>query len=74
MSEDINKVIKVLDEEGVWYRHYTEDRLIEMDLSNGSFQNVLQLITDNLEYWCYELCLSLDIKISFDFERISICY
>ena len=75
MSEEINKVIETLTLNGLGFRHYTEDRLIEMDLGGQDrLYNVMQLITDNLEYWCYDLCLGLDIKISFDFERVSIHY
>ena len=75
MTEEINKVLEVLDENGLGYRHYTEDRLIEMDLGGQDrLYNVMQLITNHLEYWCYDLCLGLDIKISFDFERVSIEY
>lgn len=73
--QNINKVLEVLDENGLSYRHYTEDQLIEMDLGGQDrLYNAMKLITDNLEYWCYDLCMSLDIKISFDFERISISY
>ena len=73
--ENINKVLEVLDENSIGYRHYTEDRLIEMDLGGQDrLYNVMKLITDNLEYWCYDLCMGLDIKINFDFERVSIQY
>lgn len=75
MNEDIKKVLETLTENGLEYRHYTEDRLIEMDLGGqDQLYQVMQLITNNLEYWCYDLCLGLDIKISFDFERVSIQY
>lgn len=75
MNEDIKKVLETLTENGLDYRHYTEDRLIEMDLGGqDQLYQVMQLITNNLEYWCYDLCIGLDIKISFDFERVSIQY
>ena len=75
MNEDIQKVLKTLTENGLNYRHYTEDRLIEMDLGGQDrLYNAMQIITNNLEYWCYDLCLGLDIKINFDFERVSIQY
>lgn len=75
MTQDINKVLEVLDEECISYRHYTEDQLIEMDLGGQDrLYNVMQIITNHLEEWCYDLLLSLEIKIEFDFERVSITY
>ena len=47
MSEEINKVIEILTLNGLGFRHYTEDRLIEMDLGGQDrLYNVMQLITD----------------------------
>ena len=76
MEEKINEIIETFHEEGISYSHwYTEDRLIEFDLSGQDrLYNAMQVITNNIEKWCYEDEMSLDIKIEFDFERISINY
>ena len=76
MEEKINEIIETFNEHGVSYSHwYTEDRLIEFDLGGQDrLYNAMQVITNNIEKWCYEYELSLDIKIEFDFERISINY
>lgn len=75
MEKNIKPVLEVLDEQGIAYRHYTEDQLVEIDLGGQDrLQPVMQLITDHLEEWCYERLLSLEFKIEFDFERISITY
>ena len=76
MEEKINEIIETFHEEGIRYSHwYTEDRLIEFDLGGQDrLYNAMQVITNNIEKWCYEDEMSLDIKIEFDFERISINY
>lgn len=76
ITNEINKVIETLAENGINYSHwYTEDRLIEYDLGGQDrLYNVMQVITDNIENWCYEQLLGIEIKIELDFERISIKY
>lgn len=76
MEEKINEIIETFHEEGIRYSHwYTEDRLLEFDLGGQDrLCNAMQVITNNIEKWCYEDEMSLDIKIEFDFERISINY
>ncbi|WP_405286417.1 hypothetical protein [Methanobrevibacter sp.] len=76
MTEKINQIIETLNENGITYSHwYTEDRTIEYDLGGmDRLTQALQVISDNVETWCYEWELGLEIKIEFDFERISIQY
>lgn len=76
MNEKINKIIETFNENGISYSHwYTEDRLIEYDFGGmDRLAQALQVISDNVETWCYEWELGLEIKIEFDFERISISY
>ena len=76
MTQDINQVIETLTENGVQYSHwYTEDRLVEFDLGGmDRLANAMKVISDNIETWCYDWELGLEIKIEFDFERISITY
>ena len=73
---EINQVIETFQEKGITYSHwYTEDRIIEFDLGGmDTLTHALQVISDNIETWCYELELGLEIKIELDFERISINY
>lgn len=76
MENKIDKVVETFSENGVQYSHwYTEDRLIEFDLGGADrLANAMRVIADNVEVWCYGWLLGLEIKVEFDFERISISY
>lgn len=76
MENKIDKVVETFSENGIRYSHwYTEDRLIEFDLGGADrLANAMRVIADNVEVWCYDWLLGLDIKVEFDFERISISY
>ena len=76
MEKQINQILETFDENGIHYSHwYTVDRLVEFDLGGADqLYQALQVLTDNIEEWCYDWELGLEVKIEFDFERISISY
>ncbi|MBQ2654275.1 MAG: hypothetical protein IJF83_12010 [Methanobrevibacter sp.] len=76
MSKDIKNVLETFHENGIRYSHwYTEDRLVEFDLGGADrLSDAMRVIADNVEVWCYDWLLGLEIKVEFDFERISISY
>ena len=76
MEKQITKILKTFDENGIHYSNwYAVDRLVEFDLGGADqLYQALQVLTDNLETWCYDWELGLEVKIEFDFERISITY
>ena len=71
----VDVVLEALDGIGVNYVHKPEDCLIEMDLGGQDrLYEVMKLLTENLEKWCYDLLLELKINIDYAFERITIKY
>ena len=76
MENKINQVVETFHENGVRYSHwYTEDRLIDFDLGGADrLADAMRVLADNMEVWCYDWLLGLEIKVEFDFERISISY
>lgn len=76
MEKNIKDVLETLHENGIPYsRWYTEDQLVEFDLGGADrLAKAMNVIADNIETWCYDWLLGLEIKVEFDFERISISY